>query len=68
MYQVETVSLSKMSVITKHDLQIPIINNNTQFSLKINESLEENELYSMNIITVNHNGEANSTGNIQFSK
>ena len=74
MLKVETTPLLEVSETTSHNVQFPTIASNhsdvngTLLSIMIGVNLKENELYSVNIITVNDKGEANSTGNIQFSK
>ena len=75
MLKVETTPLLEVSEASRHDLQIPTIASNISdangllLTITINDvNITENELYTVNIITVNDNGEENSTGNIQFSK
>lgn len=71
--QVETTPLLEASGTTRHGIQIPSITSNHSatngilLSLTISDDLKENELYSVNFITINDNGEGNTTGNIQFS-
>ena len=75
LYSVQLIPLSAADSFTLQGPFIPAVtvasgseNNQRTLSFNIDSGINPNEIYSVTIITVNVNGERNSTGDITFSE